>query len=275
LEDFFQDLPSDENQKTALRSLLQDVPEWLELQPSRQIGLLVFVRRDMVINAIKQNHAQFIARYSNYMLKWDEKEILKLVAWISRESDILPGIDDIYLQHMEIPALVDLLLRLWGRKLGPAHGKEAQTAEWVISVLSDLNGQIQARDIVRLLQKSARDSIADNFWTDRILVPGAIRHSIEECSKKKIEEIKLENPPLGALLDKLKNDIDINAKIIPFTREEIKLGMDDVNLLENNGVITKENDEYYMPEIFRLGLGFKNTKRGRYRVLSLSRRARR
>lgn len=276
LEDFFQNLSSRENDQTALRSLLQDVPEWLEQQPSRQIGLLVFARRDMVINAIKQNHAQLMARYRPYLLKWDEEEILRLVAWISRETGVLPESEGgKSLHEMEKTALIDLSVRLWGRKLGQDQGREARTAEWVISVLSDFNGQIQARDIVRLLHKSSNDSIQDNYWTDRILIPTAIRNSIEECSKKKIEEIMTENPPLGAILDRIQNDTDINAKIIPFTREEIKLGIEDINLLENNGVITKENDEYYMPEIFRLGLGFKNTKRGRYRVLSLSRRARR
>jgi len=275
LEDFFQNLSSRENEQTALRSLLQDVPEWLEQQPSRQIGLLVFARRDMVMNAIKQNFEQLTKRYSPYALKWDEEEVLRLVAWISRESGVLPEIEGKSLQDMEIPALVDLSVQLWGRKLGQDQGKEARTADWVISVLSDLNGQVQARDIVRLLQKSARDSIQDNFWMDRILAPLAIRNSIEECSKKKIGEIMLENPPLGAILDKLKNDTDIDAKVIPFTREEVKLGIEDINILETNGVILRENEEYYMPEIFRLGLGFKNTKRGRYRVLSLSRRARR
>jgi len=273
LEDLLHNLSSLENEQIALRSLLQDVPEWLKLQPSRQVGLIVFARRDMVINAVKQNHAQLMGIYSSYGLKWEEEEVLRLVAWISTESKVLPEMKDKSLQEMDKTELTNLMVPLWGRKLGKEQGKEARTAEWVISVLSDLNGQIQARDIVRLLNKSAKGSIGDNFWADRILTHMAIRNSIEECSKEKIKEIFVENPNLGAILEKLQNITDQDSKVIPFTREQVQLDGDEIAVLDNNGVITREKEEYLMPEIFRLGLGFKNTKRGRSRVLSLSRRS--
>ena len=60
----------------------------------------------------------------------------------------------------------------------------------------------------------------------------------------------------------------------PFNREQVDLELSEINMLEYNGVIIKEKDGYYMPEIFRRGLDFKFGKGARPRVLSLSRRAR-
>jgi hypothetical protein len=67
------------------------------------------------------------------------------------------------------------LAPLWGRKLGKDNSKEARSAEWVITALSDLKGQIQARDLVRFLSKAAYVSKDDTRWIDRILAPAAIR----------------------------------------------------------------------------------------------------
>ncbi len=60
---------------------------------------------------------------------------------------------------------------------------------------------------------------------------------------------------------------------IPFTREQIGLSVEEIKILEVNGVIIRDNDLYYMPEIFRFGLGFSLTRVGRPAVLSLARRA--
>ena len=274
LEDLFQNLSTRDNEQTALRSLLQDVPEWLEQQPARRIGLIIFVRQDMVINAVKQNHAQLMAKYGAYTLKWDSVEALRLVAWIAMESGVLESPKEKDIQEMEKGALVNLLTRVWGRKLGKEDSNEARSAEWVISVLSDLNGQIQARDIVRLLNKAADDSITDSYWKERILVPKAIRNSVGLCSDEKIKEISLENPSLGTILKKLKDETDEEKKRIPFTREDVNLDSVEIGTLENNGVILKEKEAFYMPEIFRQGLDFKLKRGARPRVLSLSRRAR-
>jgi MinD-like ATPase involved in chromosome partitioning or flagellar assembly len=276
LEDLFQDLSSGKSEQTALRSLLQDVPEWLEQQPARQIGLIVFVREDMVNNAVKQNPAQLLSKYAPYSLKWDPTEALRLAAWISIEAGVLPppAAEGMTLQGMDKPELVELLINLWGRKLGSERSNEARSAEWVISVLFDLRGQIQARDIVRLLNKSAEDSQKDKYWNDRILVPVAIRGSVGECSEQKIKEIEQENPRLGSILNKLKNETDPEKKGIPFRREEITLEANEIKILEDNGVILKEKEEYYMPEIFRRGLACKLKKGARPRVIYLSRRTR-
>jgi len=272
LEDLFLRVSSDENQQRAVRSLLQDVPEWLEQQPSRPIGLLVFIRQDMVLNAVKQNYSQLIAKYDTYSLKWNDEEALRLVTWIATKANILDKELEKDILKMNKSKLTDQLIPLWGRKLGSENSREARSANWVITALSDLKGQIQARDVVRFLYIASQASTDDIYWEDRLIVPSAARGALSECSKEKLNEIEEENEALGDIFSKLRA-LDEESKQIPFTVGQAKLDPQELKLLENNGVVLREDDEYYMPEIFRLGLNFKLKTGVRPRVLSLARRA--
>src|SRR5208283_2004713 len=149
--------------------------------------------------------------------------------------------------------------------------KEARSAPWIIGALSDFKGNIQARDLVRFLHESALNSVEDPFWKDRILVPSAIRKALTKCSQKKITEIESENTLLQVVFSKLKN-MDYDKRQIPFTRETIGLTVEDMSILESNGVVLREKEEYYIPEIFREGLDFSLKTGARPRVLKLARR---
>jgi len=271
LEDIFQDVQSNQSQQIALRALLQDVPEWLEQQPGRPIGLLVFIRRDLVLSAIKQNSAQLMAKYEPYALKWSSEEALRLVAWIVRQVMDISGNDELKVEDMGYEALVGELVSLWGLKLGKFDSREPGSAAWIIAALSDFKGQIQARDLVRFLDEAAKASISHqtkDYWKDRLLVPAAIRKVIKNCSVYKIDEITKENPILQEIFTKL---LSSPEKQIPFKSDGVKLTSDELKTLEDNGVIIREDESYYMAEIFRLGLDFKYQKGARPRVLVLSR----
>lgn len=54
----------EEPRRMALRTLLIDVPAWLRRLRNRSLGLVVFVRQDLVRAAIKQNLGQFLDRYA-------------------------------------------------------------------------------------------------------------------------------------------------------------------------------------------------------------------
>jgi len=273
LEDLFQDFTNDKAQQTALRSLLQEVPEWLAQQPGRSMGLVVFIRRDMVLAAISQNAAQMMARYDPYALKWSNEEALRLVAWVAHKADVLPNLNVDKLQNSNEDELIQSLIPLWGKKLGSERSKDAWSARYVIAALSDFRGQIQARDLVRLLHLAAKESVNDTRWKDRILAPTAIRGALPESSKEKVDEIQIENTALKGIFTKLKGLVDESRKI-PFTREDIGLSLDEMKILEDNGVVIREKDEYYMPEIFRFGLDFTMKAGARPKVLSLARRVR-
>ncbi len=273
LEDLFSDIDGNERQQHALRALLQDVPEWLRQQPGQPLGILVFVRQDMVSNAVRQNAAQLMARYDPYALTWNDEEALRLVAWIARQVHIpLAPTEQEALRALDFEQLSDALVPLWGRKLGSERSREARSAHWIIGALSAFNGQIQARDLVRFLDVSADDSLSDTYWEDRVLVPTAIRGTIEVCGRAKIEEIGQENPELNRIFDQLAK-LPEAAKQNPFTQAQVGLTRDDIRRLEDNGVILYEEGQYYMSALFARGLDFKGVG-GRSRVLSLTRRSR-
>jgi hypothetical protein len=114
----------------------------------------------------------------------------------------------------------------------------------VIAALSDLKEQIQARDLVRFL--------------------------VGRCSVKKIEEIGQENAELSRIFTKLRSLPEPDRQI-PFTRDQVKLEIADLKSLEDNGAIVREGEDYYMPEIFRVGLGFRLPRGARPRVMTLAR----
>jgi MinD-like ATPase involved in chromosome partitioning or flagellar assembly len=271
LEDLFQNFAMEESQQIALRALLQDVPEWLGQQPGLPLGIIIFVRRDMVLATVRQNAAQMMARYEPYALKWDREEALRLVAWVANLAKILPSINITKLQDMSEVELTEALIPLWGKRLGSERSKEAGSARFTLAALSDFRGQIQARDLVRLLHLAAKESVNDTRWQDRILVPTAIKGALPECSREKIQEIENENTSLKNVFAKLRDLPEANRKI-PFIRDTIQLSLEEMKILEDNGVVIREKDEYYMPEIFRLGLKFLLTAAGCPRVIALARR---
>ncbi|MDY6803382.1 MAG: AAA family ATPase [Cyanobacteriota bacterium] len=273
LEDLFQNFASDKNEQTALRALLQEVPLWLEQQPGRPLGILIFIRRDMVLAAIHQNAAQMMARYRPFALKWSREEALRLVAWVINNFEIIKSIDLEKMQQMSEEEIASELVPLWGKKLGSDRSKEARSAKWILDALSDFNAQIQSRDLIRLLFVAASNSINDTKWQDRLLVPTEIRKALTECSQEKIREISVENKVLSALLDKLR-ELPQKQKKSPFTREDMpSLSSEELKTLEDNGVIIRDGDNYYVSEIFRLGLGFSQNA-GPSRILYLARLAR-
>lgn len=271
LEDLFQNFVSDEAQQIALRALLQDVPDWIGQQPGLPLGILIFIRRDMVLAAVRQNAAQMMARYEPYALKWNREEALRLVGWVTNLANVL-NIDS--LQDMSEVALTEALVLLWGKRLGGDGSREANSARFVLAALSDFKGQIQSRDLVRFLHLAAQGSVSDSRWPDRIIVPAAIKGALPECSREKIGEIVTENTELKKVFNKLQ-ELPEETRKIPVKREMIQLSIEEMKILEDNGVVISEKDEYYMPEIFRLGLGFSLTSTGRPRVIALARRAER
>ncbi|RJP33229.1 MAG: ParA family protein [Candidatus Omnitrophota bacterium] len=270
LEDLFQHLASSHDEQNALRSLIQEVPEWLGQQPSRPIGIVVFVRRDMVLGAISQNAAQLMALYEPYSLQWNELEALRLIGWLTEKTDIISHAKSI--QAMRKEELIESLIPFWGKKLGHDQSRESRTSAWVMAVLSDLRGQIQARDMVRFIYYSVKYSIDDQRWKDRILVPSAMKKALPECGRKKIEEVEAENNPVQKIFNKFRS-YDQEKKKVPFQRTDFNLDDSEIFLLENNGVIKFDKGEYHMSEIFRLGLDFERKKVGRSKVLGMASQA--
>ena len=61
---------------------------------------------------------------------------------------------------------------------------------------------------------------------------------------------------------------------VPFTRDDVRLIQDEIQLLELDGAVFRDDDnKYWLTEMLRLGLGFKTVKGGRSPFLALWQKA--
>jgi len=274
LENYFQHTGTDPVEQAAIQALCQSVVEAVQEWPDKRIGLLVFIRKDIVRASIKQNFGQFESRYRALELKWDRDEALRLVAWLVKEAAKLEKYVnfDSQIENVSGNLIETALEKLWGKKMGPLNSREAYTANWVIAAVSDFNAQLQARDLIRLIYYAAEN--AENFpeSPDRLLPPAAIKNALDPCSNKKIDEIQQEITILKKIFAKLKN-IPQNQRQIPFDRDEVGLASEEIDIMTKLGIVTEYEGKYYFPEIIRRGLGFSLASRGRLKVLALLKRS--
>jgi len=287
LEDIFQEAASEEKQKLALRALINNLPDRLSEIRQANLGLIVLLRRDFLRYAITQNVGQFESLYSPYDLSWDVDSFLKLVYWICIQGGVIGTAQDKKENEDRVDSLsredlVKQLEVLWGEKLGGE--KEARTASWVFAALTDFNGRLQARDIVRLLFNAADITVDrskeiqfDKWSSSRLLPPQAIRRALDPCSEKKVSEAKEEYPEFRNWVEKV-DGYPQDQKRIPFQSQDLGLDPATIRMLEAMGVIYEDRAKddvakYYMPEIFRAGLKFTLGTGARPRVLVLKRKA--
>jgi hypothetical protein len=137
-----------------------------------------------------------------------------------------------------------------------------------LAALSDLNGQLQPRDILRFVAVAARESHEDRRWTDRLLTPTAVKRAVEICGVEKVSELGEENPELKEIFEQL-SELDPDLKVTPFSAEQAGLDSARIRAMEIAGIIFREGETFNLPEIFRLGLGFRLRRGARPRVLAL------
>ncbi|HDU4447333.1 TPA: hypothetical protein RFT25_005541, partial [Klebsiella pneumoniae subsp. pneumoniae] len=119
----------------------------------------------------------------------------------------------------------------------------------VFAAICDLNGKLQARDIVRFLKFSAEamlqtqsSTIKPEVWVDRILAPEAIRKSLPACSQEKVSETASEIKSLNDWLAILKT-IPKEVKKVPFNPLEVGLSLELLNSLKELGIIYEDTDQ--------------------------------
>jgi|GEM_PF-282239 len=283
LEDIFTEIATDSKQQTALSALIS-LPKRLNEIRQSNLGLIILLRRDFLRYSKTQNLAQFENLYKPYDLSWDADSFLRLVYWVCSQAPVIQanGANPEALSREE---LISVLERLWGKKLGSDVSNEAYTANWVYAALTDFKGKLQARDIIRLLYHAADITIEKSkevqfdLWSpNRLLPPQAIRRAIEPCSTGKVKEVKEEYPEFNRWVDKVETKYTQDQKRVPFTLDTLDLDQATIRMLQDIGVLYEDRGkddipQYYMPEIFRAGLGFTPQKGARPRVLVLKRKA--
>ena len=290
LEDIFQNVASDDNQKTALKALIDLPNDRLSEIRQSNLGIIVLLRRDFLRYAILQNVGQTESLYRSYALSWDVDSFLKLVYWVCIQGGVIGTAEDKKDKEDKMESLgrqelvKELEEKLWGEKLG-SGASEARTASWVFAALSDFKGRLQARDIVRLLFHAAKNIMDspkkmqfDKWASSRLLTPQAIRSALTPCSQAKVREAEEEYPKFKEWVYLVNNEYLPDQKYLPFQSQSLNLETSTIRMLEEMGVIFEDRDKndiarYYIPEIFRAGLNFTLRIGARPRVLALKRKA--
>ncbi len=285
LEDIFDQVASNLQHQRALKELL-DMPRKISDVRQANFGMIILVRRDFLRYLFPQNLQQFESKYKLYDLYWNEESFLNLVFWICSQARIIGAKND-DIDQLGREGIREKLYELWGKKLGKDNSKEAYTSNWVFAALTDFKGRIQARDIVRILYHAAEKTFTaptqvqfDRWSPNRLLPPQSIRDSLEPCSRGKVDETEQEYPQFKQWREQLRT-LPIASQSVPFdSSESANVGIDQISIrmLEDIGAIYGDLDpdgtmKYYMPEIFRTGLGFTLKRGARPRVLVLQRKA--
>jgi hypothetical protein len=164
------------------------------------------------------------------------------------------------------------LAKVWGQKLGNESSREARSTEWVLAVLTDLNGRLTARDLVRFIANAAKGSVDDTPPDGRLLAPAAMRRAVTVTSQEKVQEYPSEVAVLRDIFEKLRKAPEIETPLDRQTTRSIGLDDSELKNLEAYGVFFEEGGQFEVPELFRIGLGFKR-KGARPNIISLTRRA--
>ena len=266
LEEIFEHTISSENEKNAIRALCRDLIDEVKIA-YHNVGLMIFLRKDMARDSLTINYEQFYSLYRDVELQWSNTEALRLAAWLTSQA-----VPDFYRENIPIETapgevIEQTLNRLWGVKLGKPTSNEANSSRWILAALSDFNGQLQARDIIRFLEK-ATNHVGKAVYDDRYLMPTEIRKAVSECSNDKIGEIRDEIKALRPIFDKLEHASE-EKKVLPFTVDTFNLTQAEEKIMKQEGYLKIDNDRYYLPEIIRRALKFKYEKGARPKVLSL------
>ncbi|WP_322429168.1 KGGVGR-motif variant AAA ATPase [Janthinobacterium sp. GMG1] len=273
---------TDPGVEAAMRAALVSLPQRLRSESRRPVGALIFVRRDTVEAAIKQNLDQYRREYASFALSWTEDDVLELAAWLATQSGALPNLWDAKFSTLLLQEKTLKLESLWGKKLGPddiagKRTREAYTATWIVAVLSDLRGRLVPRDLVRLLANAATavpegDEIS--AYGTRLLIPRALKNAIEPTSNAKVAEAEEEISELKPIFAKfrLKKD-EIVAPLSKDALEEIGISDPEVDVLIRQGIVFGETSPYEVSELYRRGLGLRHIG-ARRSVVNLYRRAR-
>lgn len=269
IETLFDELTMTENAKRAIEALCRGLLNRVGEFGGGNIGVVVFLRKDLAEDAITTNFDQFKGQFSGFELNWSQTEALRLALWIAMQADDVLK-PDIPLEKASREVIEQKLKKFWGSKLGKDDSKEAFTSRWVIAALSDFNGQLQARDIVRFLMYATENyATANLIYEDRFLMPAEIKKAIVPCSKGKVGELKQEIRSLSGVFEKLEALEKKEDKTLPLNLEKLPLTSEEIAAMMKQGYLRIYKEQYYIPEIIRHYLGFRYQTGARPKVLAL------
>jgi len=275
LETLFSGVIEENVGKAGIKAICKNVMNHISDYELENVGLIVFLRKDIAELAMDVNFEQFRNQYQSYELNWSQTDALKL-AWklaVNAADEIglqiIKDEENIPVYNLSAEVVENNLNRLWGKKMGADGSKTARTIRWVLASLSDFNGQLQARDIVRFLQYSTEDFNIKKEYQDRLLTPDIMKKAVIKASETKLREVKDEIHQLAGSFEKLES-IPSSKKQVPLLQDVLdSLPNEDIKALERFGYLKEADDEYYIAENIRYALGYNKTRRGGSKLVSL------
>jgi hypothetical protein len=195
-----------------------------------------------------------------------------LGVWLATTSKAIPDLWTSSWREKSDDERANDLERVWGWKLGSEKSREARSTEWVLAVLTDLNGRLTARDLVRFIETAAHGSIDEEPADARLLAPAAMRRAVAATSEAKVKEYPSEVSVLHPIFERLARTPGVETPLDQQTAITAGLTDTDLSNLVKYGVFFEDNGQFEVPELFRIGLGFAR-KGARPNIISLTRRA--
>lgn len=277
LENVFENFEKDPSEKCGIRTLCRGIVNLLSELYVSNIGVIVFMRKDIAELSINTNYEQFRNQYVQYELNWTQKDALQLALKLAERAGKVSGVQwrssSIPVEDAGRDIIEEELTAVWGTKMGTDSSRQADATRWVLASLSDFNGQLQARDIVRFLAYASKYEFntgkKTTGYADRFLTPDDMKQAIRECSREKFLEVENEIHQLKSSFQKLQN-MEQKDKYVPLPDEVLeKLGVEDKRNLERFGYLKEADGEYYISESIRYALGYNKAKRGGIKLVSL------
>ncbi len=229
----------------------------------KDIGIVVFIREDRLEQLEKSDwrlQSFFLDNHQPYELTWNSESFLKFAYWGCQQAGLSMATRDV--QALLPHEVSQKLTQLWGAKLGKSNSTEAHTIRWVYAALADFKGQVQPGDIIGFLACVCEYALTDTEYSDdRLLAPESLAKGLAAFSVKRVEAAKAELPVFTSWTTKLA-DVSVEFKSMPFSAGETQLEPDELSVLMAVGIIYEEqgvrdsDKRYYLPELYRQGLGF-------------------
>lgn len=274
LENLFEDFEKDASAKCGIRTLCRGIINQLNELRITNVGIIIFLRKDIAELSISTNFEQFRSQYVQYELNWTQKDALQLALKLADRAGSMCGIQwrgsGIPVEDAARNLIEEELAKVWGIKMGADSSKQAFTVRWVLASLSDFNGQLQARDIVRFLAYASKYELNDKtIMNDRFLMPTDMKLAVRECSDKKFQEVEKEIHQLKSSFQKLQ-EVDKKDKQVPLLDSVLDiLDSEDKKNMERFGYLKEADGEYYLSESIRYALGYNRSKWGGSKLVSL------
>ena len=259
-----------ELESNIIRSLFKT---YLDIGEFSQIKLKIFMRDDIwarIINEKGFSEASHITKAAT--IKWDQSALMNLI--ISRMLNNNEILGELNITKSEVLRDYDKQQSIFYRILPEQvdkGSKKPKTFDWICSRIEDGNKIITPRELIHFFIEIKKQQIKLNKMgktnkdDSRIFTPDAIRNSVLNVSKDKLEKtLYSEYPNLKQYIEKLEQEkaemkLDYLSRIWRNSEEEaenicnelIKIGFFEKN---------KKGDYYKIPFLYRQPLKIKQGK---------------